>query len=89
MYSAFCQNHPEVLGTSLPRYTARSSLLEQVKTLAPAAVWANDELIVPGPATTRPAVLDAIRAAGGDIRGLTADEGRLDALYRELVGGHP
>ena len=63
-------------------------LLEQVKTLAPAALWANDELIVPGPATTRPAVLDAIRAAGGDIRGLTADEGRLDALYRELVGGH-
>jgi Cu-processing system ATP-binding protein len=64
-------------------------LLEQVRTQAPAALWANDELIVPGPATVRPAVLDTIRGAGGDIRGLTADEGRLDALYRELVGGQP
>ena len=64
-------------------------LLEQVRTLAPAALWANDELIVPGPATVRPPVLDTIRAGGGDIRGLTADEGRLDALYRELVGGQP
>jgi Cu-processing system ATP-binding protein len=64
-------------------------LLEQVRTRAPDALWANDELIVPGPGTVRPAVLDTIRAAGGAIRGLTADEGRLDALYRELVGGHP
>ena len=64
-------------------------LLEQVRMRAPAALWASDELIVPGPATARPAVLDTIRAGGGDIRGLTADEGRLDALYRELVGGQP
>jgi Cu-processing system ATP-binding protein len=62
-------------------------LLERVRTLAPSALWANDELIVPGPATARPSVLDTIRGGGGDIRGLTADEGRLDALYRELVGG--
>jgi Cu-processing system ATP-binding protein len=61
-------------------------LLERVRELAPRALWAGDELIVPGPAAMRPAVLDVVRSAGGDIRGLTADEGRLDALYRELVG---
>jgi hypothetical protein len=31
-------------------------------------------------------VLDRIREAGAEIRGLTAEEGRLDAFYRELVG---
>jgi hypothetical protein len=30
-------------------------------------------------------VLDAVRALGIEVRGLTADEGRLDVLYRELV----
>ena len=62
-------------------------LLEKVRVLAPQAVWAADELIVPGPATRRPAVLDVVRAAGAEIQGLTAEEGRLDAFYRELVEG--
>ncbi len=57
-----------------------------MRALAPAATWAGDELIVPGPAALRPRVLDAVRALGVEVRGLTADEGRLDALYRELVG---
>ena len=48
--------------------------------------WAGEELIVPGPAALRPRVLDAVRALGVEVRGLTADEGRLDVLYRELVG---
>lgn len=61
-------------------------LLERIRTLAPKALWAVDELIVPGPASVRPAVLDLVRDAGVEIRGLTADEGRLDAFYRELVG---
>jgi Cu-processing system ATP-binding protein len=61
-------------------------LLETVGRLAPAALWAGDELIVPGPASLRPRVLDAVRALGVEVRGLTADEGRLDVLYRELVG---
>ena len=65
---------------------AVDGLLDRVRVLAPRALWASDELIVPGPAAGRPAVLDLVRQAGGDIRGLTADEGRLDALYRELVG---
>jgi Cu-processing system ATP-binding protein len=61
-------------------------LLERVRAIAPQASWAADELIVPGPAADRPRALDAVRAAGGEIRGLAAEEGRLDGLYRELVG---
>lgn len=62
-------------------------LLERVRALAPQAICARDEVIVPGAASRRPAVLDAVRSAGGEIVGLTAEEGRLDAFYRELVGG--
>jgi Cu-processing system ATP-binding protein len=60
-------------------------LLPAVRALAPASVFSGDELIVPGPAAVRPRVLDAVRALGVEVRGLTAEEGRLDALYRELV----
>ncbi len=60
-------------------------LLAAVRTLAPAALWAGEELIVPGPAAVRPRVLDAVRALGVEVRGLTAEEGRLDVLYRELI----
>jgi Cu-processing system ATP-binding protein len=70
-------------------------LLAAVRALAPAAAWAGEpregasgrdtELVVPGPAALRPRVLDAVRALGVEVRGLTADEGRLDTLYRELV----
>jgi Cu-processing system ATP-binding protein len=71
-------------------------LLATVRALAPDATWAGEpregssgrdrELVVPGPAALRPRVLDAVRALGVEVRGLTADEGRLDTLYRELVG---
>ncbi len=60
-------------------------LLPAVRALAPDASWAGDELVVPGPTALRPAVLDAVRAQGVEIRTLTAEEGRLDVLYRELV----
>jgi hypothetical protein len=30
-------------------------------------------------------VIDAVREQGVEIRGLAAEEGRLDLLYRELV----
>lgn len=63
------------------------ALLRRVRALAPRARYAGDELLVPGPAGARPAVLDAIRAGGGTIVSLTTEEGRMDALYRELVGG--
>jgi Cu-processing system ATP-binding protein len=60
-------------------------LLSRVRTLAPETSWAGDELVVPGPAALRPAVLDLVREAGAEIRGLSAEEGRLDALYQEMV----
>jgi Cu-processing system ATP-binding protein len=60
-------------------------LLDAVRTLAPAAAWAGDEIVVPGPASLRPRVLDSLRTLGVEVRGLTAEEGRLDVLYRELV----
>ncbi len=62
-------------------------LLERVRAIAPEAIWAADEMIVPGGASRRPAVLDLVRSAGAEIRGLTAEEGRLDRLYQELVAG--
>jgi len=68
--------------------TRPSGLLEAVRRIAPAAVWAGEELIVPGPAVERPRVLELVRAQGAEIKGLTAEEGRLDELYRELVGEH-
>jgi len=64
-------------------------LLERVRTLSPKSVWAADELIVPGPAAIRPAVLDMVRESRAEIRGLTAEEERLDTFYRELVAVRP
>jgi Cu-processing system ATP-binding protein len=69
--------------------TAADDLIERVHALSPLAVWKGAELVVPGPAATRPAVLDLIRAAGGEISGLTAEDGRLDDFYRELVERRP
>jgi Cu-processing system ATP-binding protein len=60
-------------------------LLERVRGVAPQATWAGDDLIVPGPAAMRPSAIDLVRGAGVEIRGLTAEEGRLDTLYQELV----
>lgn len=61
-------------------------LLERLRPIAPKARWAGEELVVPGPAADRPRVLDLVRSEGLEVRGLTAEEGRLDVLYRELVG---
>jgi Cu-processing system ATP-binding protein len=60
--------------------------LERVRALAPHARWVGDELLVPGPATSRMAVLAAVQAGGAQVLSITAEEGRLDAFYRELVG---
>jgi Cu-processing system ATP-binding protein len=65
------------------------ALLDAVRRLAPAAEWADDELVVPGPAALRPAVLDFVRRFGADVLGLVAQDGQLDALYRELVAAAP
>jgi Cu-processing system ATP-binding protein len=75
-------------GVMRVRLAARvPGLLDRVRERAPSALWFGEELIVPGPAASRPAVLDGIRAAGAAITGLTAQEGRLDELYKELTGG--
>jgi Cu-processing system ATP-binding protein len=66
-----------------------AGLLAAVKAVAPQATWAGEELVVPGPAAIRPRVLDVTRGLGVEVRGLTAEEGRLDALYRELVADAP
>jgi Cu-processing system ATP-binding protein len=62
-------------------------LLARVRERAPRALYAAGQLIVPAPAAERVAVLDLVRESGALIHGLTAEEGRLDAFYRELVGG--
>jgi Cu-processing system ATP-binding protein len=63
-----------------------AGLLEVVRAVSPAAAWAGDDLVVPGPAADRARVLDVVRSAGGRIVNLVAEEARLDSLYRELVG---
>ena len=60
-------------------------LLARVRETSPSAVAVDNEIIVPGGARLRPAVIDTIRAAGGVIAGLTAEEGRLDRFYSDLV----
>lgn len=62
------------------------AVLRRVREVAPRAVRDGDELLVPGAATLRPAVLDLLRSAGGQVLAIRAEEGRLDALYRDLVG---
>ena len=60
--------------------------LAAVKAVAPRTVWTGNEILVPGTAHLRPAVLDALRTAGGVVTAITAEEGRMDGLYRDLVG---
>jgi len=60
-------------------------LLGRIRQVAPGATRAGEELVVPGPAKDRPSVLDLVRSSGASIVNLVASEGRLDALYRELV----
>ena len=66
-----------------------ADLLGRLAPLAPDAAWRDDQLVVPGPAATRPAVLDVVRASGANVLSLTTAEGRLDAFYRDLVGEAP
>jgi len=43
---------------------ANDDVLARVRCAAPGAEWSGGELVVPGPATARPMVLDILRAAG-------------------------
>jgi Cu-processing system ATP-binding protein len=58
----------------------------RLRAIAPGSRMEADDLVVPGPPSLRPAALDVLRDAGVELRGLAAEEGRLDTFYRELVG---
>jgi Cu-processing system ATP-binding protein len=62
-------------------------ILERIRPMAPRAVRAGMELVIPGPTAIRAPVLDCVRSSGATLRALTVEEGRLDLLYRELVRG--
>jgi Cu-processing system ATP-binding protein len=62
-------------------------LLDAVRTVAPDATWMGRELVVPAPGDVRLHVIDLVRASGAVVHRLSTEEGRLDALYRDLVGG--
>lgn len=66
---------------------APGEVLGAVLAVCPGASATADELLLPGPASARPAYLEAVRAGGAAVLALSSDEGRLDALYTELVGG--
>ena len=59
--------------------------LEAIRGAGLTAEIVAEEIVINGPAVQHAAVLEAVRAAGGSIRGLTAESGRLEALYMELV----
>ncbi len=60
-------------------------LVEAVARVAPGSRYDGEQLVVPGSPQARAAAVEEVLAAGGEILGLTAEEGRLDSLYRELV----
>jgi len=62
-------------------------LLARVEEVAPGTRWSLSQLVIPGAAPCRAAALEAVRAAGVEIRGLVSEDGRLDALYRDLARG--
>jgi len=66
--------------------TTPERLLVEMQRIAPASRFELDEIVIPGPPAVRPVALDAIRIMGVEILGLTAEEGRLDTFYRELIG---
>jgi Cu-processing system ATP-binding protein len=60
--------------------------LAKVRAVASDAVFAEGELVVRGAASLRPRVVEMVLASGHQIVDLVAEDGRLDDLYRELVG---
>jgi Cu-processing system ATP-binding protein len=61
------------------------ALLARVRAISTDASWSGQELVVAGPSSIGPRVLDLVRESGLEIQSLTAEEGRLDGLYRDLV----
>lgn len=63
-----------------------SAALADVREIAPQVSVSQDELIVPGAASRRPAVLNVLARHRVEVLALTVAEGRLDQWYRDLVG---
>lgn len=63
-----------------------ASTLSGIALIAPGAEFKDGELVVKGAATLRPRVIEVILARGHQIIDMVAEDGRLDDLYRELVG---
>jgi Cu-processing system ATP-binding protein len=66
--------------------TLDQTALAGLRMVAPDAVLDDGELVVRGPASLRPRVIEMILARGHQIVDLVAEDGRLDDLYREMVG---
>ena len=62
-----------------------AGLLAEIRRIAPRALLERDQLLVPGAAAQRPAVLELLHRNGREITGLGTEDGRLDTLYLELV----
>lgn len=69
--------------------TCPPGLVGRLAAIAPGTRWTGEEIVVPAPPALRAAALELVRASGAEIRGLTAEEGALEGLYRELVEGAP
>jgi len=63
------------------------AVLERVRRVAPHATWSGSDLVVPGPVAQRPRVIAELQACGAELLAITAEEGRLDSFYRELLAG--
>lgn len=61
------------------------SLVAMIRSVAPGAAAAGNELRVEAAPEVRVAILDAVRGAGAQIQSVTTEEVRLESLYRELV----
>ena len=74
-------------GVMRVRVSGRTAdVVERLGRVAPGARLDDDEIVIPGPPSLRPAALEALQRAGVEILGLSAEEGRLDTFYRELIG---
>lgn len=62
------------------------STLAGLQVMCPDATFNEGELVVRGPAGMRPRIIEVILARGHQIVDLVAEDGRLDDLYREMVG---
>jgi Cu-processing system ATP-binding protein len=63
-----------------------SELLQRCGTIAAGSRWDGHTLEVRGSPSQRAHVVEAVHAAGLELRAVSSEEGQLEALYQELVG---